>query len=232
MSFKRVASPSPKSQVVSEQIIEEIRTGRFAVGVCLPSERELGLQMGVSRTVIREALSALQLSGIVDRRVGDGTYVVRTPTRPLSMVPLLELLAASTSIMEALQVREALEVSAAHLAIENSVPEDIARLESIVLAMRESIDREDFRRYLDLTLDFHKGIGAASGNTILEQAVAFVTEATRSNLWVVERNYNREVAESSFKTHKAIFDGIKNRDLAAVGAAVHSHYDHYPSLQQ
>ncbi|MDR7465382.1 MAG: GntR family transcriptional regulator, partial [Armatimonadota bacterium] len=74
MPFQRILTKK-KSTHVAEQILQAIMSGQYRVGDRLPPERVLAEEMGVSRPSVREALSALQIVGVVASRVGDGTYV-------------------------------------------------------------------------------------------------------------------------------------------------------------
>lgn len=233
MPFEKILPAKKKSLQAAELLLEEIRKGGLPTGSRLPPERELCEKLGVSRPVVREALSALQMLGIVESRVGDGTYVAGTASGRLgNLSSILDKLAASVSIVEALEAREALDISVAHLAIGNGKPEDLEELDRFVADMRQAIDRNDLHRYIQLTLDFHAGIAKVAGNTILEQAVQFLIDLIRPHLWVIEQNYDRQVAEQSFAVHAAILEGIRKRDLEAVIAAVRKHYREYPSLQR
>jgi len=64
-----------KSTLVAEWVLEQIRSQVYPEGAKLPSEREIAQTLGMSRPPVREALSALQIAGIVEIRPGDGTYV-------------------------------------------------------------------------------------------------------------------------------------------------------------
>ena len=65
--------------MVADQIRSVIEESRFAPGTRLPPERELALQLGVSRPSLREALIALEIEGIVETRMGSGVYVCAPP---------------------------------------------------------------------------------------------------------------------------------------------------------
>ncbi|HUD29960.1 MAG TPA: GntR family transcriptional regulator, partial [Novosphingobium sp.] len=64
---------------VAAQLMDEVREGRHPVGSRMPAERELAVQMGVSRPIVREALLAMEVMGIVEVKVGSGAYVLRLP---------------------------------------------------------------------------------------------------------------------------------------------------------
>ena len=75
MPFKHIEEPKKKSVNVAEEIMRAIREGEFKPGENLPAERKMAAQMGVSRNSIREALSALQIVGMVESKAGSGNYV-------------------------------------------------------------------------------------------------------------------------------------------------------------
>lgn len=73
--FSRVQTTKRYLQIAN-QILERIRSGALVQGAQLPPERELAVQMGVSRPTVREALIALELLGVVEIRIGQGTYII------------------------------------------------------------------------------------------------------------------------------------------------------------
>jgi len=232
MKLYRLAAPPKKGVLVAERLLDEFRAARLAPGQRLPSERELAERLGVSRTVVRESLSALQMAGVVESRVGDGTYIAATfvPTEP-RLPPLLRNLNASVSVVEAMQAREALDVSAAHLAIENATDDDLAMLDAAVRQLRAAIERAEVMSYLEGTLDLHIDIARAGGNVVVEQLVTELIGMVRPHLWIIARNYNEQVLRESFAVHAEMVDGIKKRDLTAVVGTIRRHYHNYPSLQ-
>jgi GntR family transcriptional repressor for pyruvate dehydrogenase complex len=232
MKLSKLAPPPKRGVLVAERLLAEFRDANLAPGQRLPSERELAERLGVSRTIVREALSALQMAGVVESRVGDGTYIAQTfvPSRP-SPPPLLRNLDASVSVVEALQAREALDISAAHLAIENATEEELAALDVLVRGLRAAIAKTDVMGYLTGTLDLHIAVARAGSNSVLEQAVIYLIDLVKPHLWIVARNYNTQILEESFAVHAEMVDAIKKRDLQAVIAVIQRHYHNYPSLQ-
>lgn len=232
MKLHRLAVPPKKGVLVAERLLDEFRAARFSPGQRLPTERELAERLGVSRTVVREGLNALQMAGVVESRVGDGTYIAATfvPTQP-RRPPLLRNLQASVSVVEAMQAREALDVSAAHLAIENATEDDLAMLDAVVQRLRGAIERAEVMPYLEGTLELHVDIARVGGNLVVEQLVTELVDVVRPNLWIIARNYNEQVLHESFAVHAEMVEGIKKRDLTAAVDAIRRHYHKYPSLQ-
>lgn len=214
-------------------LLEKLRAGALKDGEKIPSERELSEAIGVSRTVVREALNSLQLAGLVERRVGDGTYVAAGATaRAREGRPLSRDLHASASVVEAIEAREAVDLAVIRLAVKNAQQDDLKGLDEIIGRMREEIDRGDTGGYMNSTLELHIAIARAGGNSVLERLVRELIGMVRPHAWIIQRNYTPQIAEHSFANHKAMVDSIRERNLRAAIAAVREHYEEYPSLQK
>lgn len=211
-----------------EVFLERLEAGIWQLGDRLPSEREICEEYGVSRTVVREALSALQLAGYIQARAGDGNYVIQSPA--VEQKTLDSPIQAGLSVIEAIEAREAMDISAVHLAIENATDEDLERPAQVVGEMERAVAHLDYHTYINLTLDFHLALAEAGGNSFIQQAVAFLIDQIRPSLWVIEQNYNRKIAQDSFNVHRAIFQAVKNRDLEAAIRVVRAHYRNYPAI--
>ena len=104
---------------VVERIAAEIRSGRLEPGARLPTEQELMAAMGVSRTVVREAVSALRAEGLVTTRQGSGAFVAADASRvPFRIDP--EGLSSIGDVLDVMELRLAIEVEAAALAAEGA----------------------------------------------------------------------------------------------------------------
>ena len=104
MVFEQIA-PTRAYEDIVQQIEQAVSDGVFEVGDQLPGERELAIQFGVSRVVVREAMRTLEATGVVEVRRGSGTFITRVPSRFLtqSLTPLVELEGAS--LLELYEVR-------------------------------------------------------------------------------------------------------------------------------
>jgi GntR family transcriptional repressor for pyruvate dehydrogenase complex len=233
LTFATLQPPTRKSLQVAEMLLDKIRLAAIGEGEKLPSERELSEAFGVSRTVVREALNSLQLAGLVERRVGDGTYVVEGAVALASQgKPLEKDLNASISIVEAIEAREAIDLAVMNLAIKNARPQDLEVLDRIVDHMRAELDRGDTAAYMHSTLELHMAIARAGGNSVLERLVGELIGMVRPHAWIIQRNYTPQIAETSFANHKAMVEAIRIGDNDAATAAVREHYQRYPSLQK
>lgn len=155
-------SPLRKSEII-RQLELRIVGGEFAAGEKLPSERELAEEYGVGRPVIREGLSGLVASGLVDIQVGRGTFVRGISVDVLSKS--LNRVAARTGITtrHLVEARLMIEVAAArHAAMASQ--RTMEELEEVLIRHEEAQSMVD-RASTDL--QFHEAIAAASGNPVI-----------------------------------------------------------------
>jgi GntR family transcriptional repressor for pyruvate dehydrogenase complex len=217
-----------KVDKVVSYVLAMVRDGRLKKGDRLPPERTLAEELKMSRAVIREALSALQISGYVERRPGDGTFLSvseeELETTSSSRVPV------SMSLVDALELRMDLEIAAVVLACRRARPSDVLRMEAIIIAMREYLDEENYEGYLDASMDLHLSIGRASHSAPLQISQSRNTEKARCDQWLLAERYNPKIAERSIAEHEAIVEGIRQRDVNAATDAVWQHYNEYPTV--
>jgi GntR family transcriptional repressor for pyruvate dehydrogenase complex len=164
-------SPNNLAEKVMAHLGAEIRSGRLAPGARLPTEQELTTAMGVSRTVVREAVAALRADGLVVTRRGSGAYVAENPTAsPFRIVA--PQVGRIEDVLDVMELRLAVEVEAAALAAERASRRQIATVRtawrSIDRALRggEGAAAEDFA--------FHRAIAEATGNAQFPRFLAFL----------------------------------------------------------
>ena len=152
-----------------DQIERLIIEGRLEPGQKLPSERELGAKLGVSRPTLREAIRALTMMGILDSRQGDGTYVLDFEAGSF-LRPARVLLASKRGLGWLFEVREILEGSAAAFAAERATGPERDEVEDWLGAYpRGGMDPDDIRAR-DVRL--HSLIVTATHNPLLSAIVA------------------------------------------------------------
>jgi DNA-binding FadR family transcriptional regulator len=229
--FHRLASTSKKSFQVAEQILEVLSAGQLAEGDRLPTEREMIDQLGVSRTALREALSALQLAGYLGSRPGYGHYVRRIPQGSGREADSAEGLEAGLTVIEAIEARAALDLSVVCLAIKHASDEDLLKADALLAQMAECLHDGEYKRYALLSLDFHEALAAATGNMFLQHNVATFVDVVRRSAWVIARNYDPAKGAYSLDVHRQMVEGIRERNVDKAVGAVWAHYHEYPSLR-
>src|SRR5579859_7076909 len=120
--------------VVVEQIRDLIETGHLKPGDKLPTERNLAEQLGISRSSVREALSALEVLGVIQSRQGLGNYVANNVSSDLPEDQFEELIEAEGTL-EILEARQLFEPSVAALAARRRTAADLLALQSCITEM-------------------------------------------------------------------------------------------------
>src|SRR5579863_2791873 len=135
--------PEPLSSQVARQIENLITSGAWPVGSRIPAEKDLVNQLLVSRNAVREALRSLVHTGMIEARVGDGTYV----RAPSELAALLARRVQRARLNEAVEVRAALEKQAAHLAAQRRTTEEVTRLRELLARQQAAVDTGDRAAY-------------------------------------------------------------------------------------
>jgi GntR family transcriptional regulator, transcriptional repressor for pyruvate dehydrogenase complex len=144
------------------QLLENIATGKYAVGDKLPTEKQLSESFTVSRPVIREALTRLQSDGFIAARQGAGTFV---RNRPPSRLLRFAGAAGLSDFLSSFEVRIALESEAARLAAIRRTAADILRINATIAELKAAV--ASGTATTDSDFDFHRAIANASGNPLI-----------------------------------------------------------------
>jgi DNA-binding FadR family transcriptional regulator len=149
------------SDKVCNRLADEISSGKLRGGAKLPSEQEMMTAMGVSRTVIREAVAALRARGLVVTRQGAGAFVnLDTSRQPYIIDP--DGLGSLNGVVEVLELRMAVEAEAAAIASERATLTHIRDIRQSQRALHVAISKGD--RSIKEDLAFHRAIAVATQN--------------------------------------------------------------------
>lgn len=222
----------PLTEQVYLAIKEGIVSGRWQVGDKLPSENELAEIFGVNRLTVRGALQKLNILGIVETRVGEGTYVLNFNFRKyisevaeFTMQPELE--------SEIKEFRKLIEVECARLAIERGTEEEFAELKHLADESKEigqklnesyrdgSVEKEFYVEYVTRDLNFHGQICKMSHNSLYMNCFSLAREAiNRYILLVLEKHYNKYISSGGLVSeyfrindHYDLYNAIKDKDF-------------------
>jgi GntR family transcriptional repressor for pyruvate dehydrogenase complex len=194
-------------------IKDMILAGELGAGDRLPTEKDLGARLGVSRGPLREGVSALAAMGVLDTRQGDGTYVTSLEPGVL-MAPLSFVVDVHNAggARPFLAVRRVLECEAAALAAMNIDADGLAAAERALVESEASAQPPiDIDRFFAADLGFHRVVAAGAGNPVLAALIATLSgRTTRARLVrtvVDEGAMGRTVAE-----HRAVLQAIAAHD--------------------
>jgi len=208
-----------------EEIIKQIRTliekGKLKQGDRLPTERELSETFKVSRATVRDAILSLQRMNLVDRRQGDGTYVVASSEEAL-IQPLADcLFQERDDLLEIFALRKIVEPEVAQLASEHATPEGIVELESILQRQEEALVRGENPVQEDSR--FHQQLARMSRNRVLERLlialVGLLTKTRERYLQTQERKTR------SLRGHRLILEALKKGDVRGARQAMRHHLE-------
>lgn len=228
-----------KSVHVVEQLLNAIDKGVYEVGDKLPSEQVIAEQTGVSRPSVREALGALRLVGVLETRVGDGTYVKSTrwnnPDGVLAESQILSILEEEKgNPFEALEARRILETNLIRYAAERRTSEDLQELEAALKRISASIEAKDYDGLLKADRDFHLAIGKAVKNSLLEQMLSFLLDVMKQGLWPRMKKEllvtSERHLEETRRSHQGIYEAIKERNNEKAVEIMERHFDEIERL--
>ena len=186
----------------------------------LPPERELAVTFGVSRGSLRQALKVMEIMGVIQQRVGDGTYLsedsVAVLTEPVEFLCLFD----EISYHELYETRMILEPELAALAAERADREDLSNLRKALEALDDQL--EDPLAYKRLDAEFHAAISQAAGNRVCESVFrSFQRSLMQSLGWRSKMQDRHEMAAS----HRRIFEAIQARDSSKARQEMKEHLD-------
>jgi GntR family transcriptional repressor for pyruvate dehydrogenase complex len=208
-------------QQIADQIRDLIERGGFENGMRLPPERDLALQLGVSRPSLREALIALDVEGRVEVRSGSGVYVAAVKAGPAPS----RTAAMGESPSQLMEARSVIEGELITLACARLTPAPLARLREVLKSMEAAIERS--RARVDLDRQFHMTLAEASGNAVLSRLVGELFDERHSPISakLSSRFESTRTWKAALKEHQAILKAVEARDPIAAQAAMRAHLE-------
>ena len=218
MEFRYVGRISPAEQVLG-QLTTLIESGRLAVGSLLPPERQLALEMGVSRVVIREAAKKLEQRGLVNIKHGVGIEVVNDPSIPLQQTLSRMLPRDKQRLRQCAEARLLIEPELAALAASRTTPAALRRLEATHEALGQARNISDA---CALDIKFHDRIAELAGNKVMGLMLQSVAELGRLSRRVT---MERVGPEKAYGHHKEIFAAIASGNSSDARKAMKRHME-------
>ncbi|EHQ88164.1 FadR/GntR family transcriptional regulator [Desulfosporosinus youngiae] len=207
-----------RTRKIYEQIVDQIgqlvAQGHLKPGDRLPSERELVERFQVSRASIREAISALEMMGLIEVRSGEGTYIrqvnIESVVTPLAWMLFIE----KDTDLELYETRKILEVQAAGLAAERAEEDEISDMFEALEIMRKDLELQHLGE--DADHHFHYAIARATHNKILFQLMNTLSDTMKKSLKSSRSKLyeHKDTPEKLFNEHVGIYEAIKNHDAA------------------
>lgn len=214
------------SYSIIEQFIDLICNGSLKTNDRLPPERQLTEKFSVSRATLREALSAMEVIGIIETRAGAGRYVTDLDIIPFVQMIARLLLMSTLEENELLELREILEREAIHLIIARGASsDDLTPLHDQLDLMERSLIKEDLETSAAADLCFHQTLFSLSDNHVLYFAGRCISSILESSV-----KYNRDKIlcnpdnlETLYTQHRLIYCALVQKDEEAAQRLLSKH---------
>jgi GntR family transcriptional repressor for pyruvate dehydrogenase complex len=206
-------------------LTQRIQSGLLPPDARLPTEQKLAQEFGVSRTVVREAVSRLKSMGLLNSRQGAGVFVApRHQARPLAFDPAV--VTTLEGVLQVVEVRRGLEASAAELAAQRINPQKaeaiahaLASLEACPPSGPDGVEAD---------LAFHRCIARATDNPHFERLLGFLEQYLRDAMRITRTNESMDgvYMDQVHNEHRAIAHAVMRGDPAAAREAAERHLIH------
>ena len=208
----------PISVTILNMITDEILSGNLKPGDKLPTENELAESLGVGRNSVREAIKMLSSFGVIEVRMGAGTYIAESMHGSILEPLMLSLAFEQGTSKELVELRLMIEIGAAELAIDEASDKEIASLEAANEKLKRAADKKiDDPQYLrDVDLNVHYTLFQITKNRFVNKIGKAIYRLFFAS---IEKTVEIDPYRA-YRNHKLYIDAIKNRDKGSVGAKI------------
>jgi DNA-binding FadR family transcriptional regulator len=219
----RLGRSSLRDQV-ADALETRILDGSFEAGSTLPTEHDLTESLGVSRTVVRDALRLLEARGLVDTRRGARTVVKATSVDAYSSAAATMLLRSDLTVGDVFAARAALEGQLALVAAKNHTSVHLERVEAALRRFDRAVYEGDVRAIVSGHVEFHTELVRATNLPALEILLRPIQEMMLATSVVARGTDPRDARSWRVEVHRALLDAVATRDPSAVAAANEKHW--------
>jgi GntR family transcriptional regulator, transcriptional repressor for pyruvate dehydrogenase complex len=219
---------------VIEGILSSIQDGSLKTGERMPSEAKLAELTGVGRTSVREALAALRLMGVVETRVGDGSYVASLDggANGDTANAIVDAIAASTEAVQLQEARAVFESGLARLAAARWDASKAPAFTRLLDALDQAAESESYEDYIRLHRDFHLSLAQATDNAIVESTERSFLDYMDHEGWkdMERQSYlpnRRKYLKESAEEHRAIIAAVEKKNGQEASELVHKHFSRH-----
>jgi GntR family transcriptional repressor for pyruvate dehydrogenase complex len=210
------------SDDAAEQLRQLVADWGLTPGDRLPPERELASRLGVGRTSVREGLRALEIIGFVEVVPSKGVYLKGGADAPLDGLIRAWLAEHRGTLLDLIELREALETQAAHLAADRASAADLRALADALIRMRAALAPEDPDAFVAADTAFHDAVARASGNALFRRALASIARETATYKLTTGRLGPGYLARA-LADHEAVHAALVAGDAPAARRAMRAH---------
>ncbi len=205
---------------VAQQLEEAILGGQYQPGEPLPPEREISAQLGVSRSVVREAIGRLTSLGLIRSVHGSGNRVEVPSSQPIRLGYRRLLTSGEVRLEDLSALRLPLETAIAALAAQQRGPEHLERLEQTQKVLSDP--HAALEEQIKADLEFHTALAEATGNPLFQLVLEPIQELLIASRRLTLGRYGAEVA---YRHHAEILAAVRAGDTAAAIRAMQTHLE-------
>lgn len=209
------------SDHVFRQLKEMIIRKELVPGEKLPSEQELAEHFDVGRHTVREALKKMAVMGLVESRVGQGSYITEVKPRDVLGFMANQLVMSEGDRKNLMELRTLLELKSVSLAAERATERDLEEIKFYLKQMHKVTD--DGRAFVDEDIKFHFAIANATKN----EYFGVVLNSIRDMLLMVQEEavISEGAMERALKYHQRIYEAIRKKDSQSSQAWMKEHME-------
>ncbi|KPN14626.1 GntR family transcriptional regulator [Bacillus australimaris] len=230
MKYKQIKTKKIYEEI-ADALVESIRTGELLPGEKLDSVQALSENFQVSRSAVREALSALKAMGLIEMKQGEGTYVKQFDPEQLTISLSSAFLMKQHDVTQLLEVRAIIETGAVKKAALQRTDDDLHQLRDALEQMKRAEVNEEMGEEADLT--FHLALAKASKNDLLKalmnQVSALLVETMRETRKAVLFSRKASIRQL-YKEHEQIYKAVEERQPEEAERAMFTHLENVEKL--
>lgn len=206
---------------IVEHVLRRIRSGELQSGDKLPTEKELAERMRVSKTAVREAMSALESMGYTRSRVGEGTFVADVTLDSLMLPVSIVLSQDRDRVEDLLELRTILEMRSAELAAQRISPEQKDKLRGMLEDMGRAVSAGGTGCTQDA--DFHMLLAHSTGNRVFCRIFEMCQNILMETIALVMNHPGQ--GRLAYEKHRQIYDAVCAGDSRAAAEAMRQHLE-------
>lgn len=217
MSLSTLARPQSLVETVSQQLAQELL--REGASEWLPAERHLAEQLGVSRSVVREATKRLELQGLVEVRHGIGIRRADRLHQPLNSSITFRVPDEPERLRQSLEARLAIEPEVARLAAHRATKAQLEELREAHQALRPGLSLPEA---VEADVNFHRTLARASANEVFCLVLETLSDLGRASR---EATITQAGVQRAIRHHQSVLEAVLNHDGPAAARAMRHHIE-------
>lgn len=214
-------------EIIAEQIKQQIISGALKPGERLPTSKELCKAYQVGRSTVREALSALEIMGLIETRQGEGSTVKSFNPEDIGLPDFQQILISEETVFELMEARKSLELSNARLAAQKRTEEDLKKLKENLNLMELNITNEEESKKFDML--FHQILAQSTHNSIMARLLETISDSMDKAMEKIRRiTFDSPVlSKKVLEEHRQIYQAIVEQNSLLAHQKMAEHLDHF-----